>query len=373
MFRARLGTPAPVSGWVQARCGVPAWFWVACLVLGAGLGCYSTHGLPPAALGVLGQSGHPREILLSSGQQGRVRIGPGSLVRFHRVDGAATEWTAASNVRIAPDLIVIGWGPAGPQILRWQHVAGIEVNELDMGRTVVGAVGGTTLVLVAAATEVLVLGALAAMHVRVDEVGFTRAAIEGVVSQAGRHLDGDPAAPVRPEESDVSPEEVLTARPLFSAQARRRDLVRASLAVESGAETGLPVLEPQFGLMGSLRVLHVLELGLGMNLTDPGPLLTTAEAATAPLAQRLRLSARGRVGLHLDLDMARRVALLLAEEVAVSPGGWVDARTVWGLRFRLGESWQVGLLPMNPRVAWSTREPLSRTSFASTFEVAWVF
>jgi hypothetical protein len=348
---------------------------VAALTLTGGAGCYSTQGLPLPALGSLRRSDQSREVLLEAGQQGRLRIRPASLVRFRRIDGATTAWTQASNVRLTPDLVVIGWGPEPPQVLRWEHVDGIEVNDLDMGMTLMGVVGGASLVMVAAATEMVILAALESCHVRVDQVGLTRAALDGVVSAAGRHLEEDPAAPrVRADESDAPPEAVLAARPLFSAQARRRDLVRATLGVDSGVEAGGPVLRPQVGVFASLRLLNVLELGAGINMVDVrAPTFESLPALEAPLVDRVRVSGRGRIALHMDLDQRRRVALMLGQEVGFSSGGWADLRTVWGMRFRLRDAWQLGVLPFNPRVTWSRGDALSQTAYASSLELAWVF
>jgi len=360
---------------LRLRPDAPAAVALVALTLAGVAGCYSTEGLPAPALGSLRRPDQSREIVLEAGQPGRLRIRPASLVRFRRVDGATTAWTQASNVRLTSDLIVVGGGPERPQVLRWEHVDGIEVNDLDMGMTLLGVVGGTSLVMVAAATEMLIVAALESCHIRVDQVGLTRAALDGVVSAAGRHLDEDPSAPqVRADENDAPLDAVLAAHPLFSAEARRRDLVRASLGVDSGVEAGGLLLRSQVGVFASLRLLNVLELGVGINMVDVGvPIAEGVPALDAPLVDRVRVSGRGRIALHLDLDDRRRVALMLGQEVGLSSGGWADLRTVWGMRFRLRDAWQLGVLPFNPRVTWSRGDALSQTAYASSVELAWVF
>lgn len=374
VFRPRPKFTANVPG---VRRGVRPAFTVGVtiLALAAAAGCYSTQGLPAPGLAALQRSEQDREIILAAGERSRVRIRPGSLLRFHRADGASTAWAKASDVRLTPGWVVIGWGPAAPQVLPWERVAGVEINDLDVGRTIVGAVAGTSLVLVAAMTEGIIVGALKAVRVDVGEIGLTRAVVAGVVAQAGRHLDDDSSPPLT-ETPEAGPPvaEVLAARPLFSTEARRRDLVRASLGVDSGVEMGAPLLRSQVGVFGSLRILNMLEVGAGVTMVD-------ADTATfdgtptleAPLVERVRVTGRGRVGLHLDLDAGRRFALVLAQEVGVSSGGWLDARTVWGMRFRLRDNWQLGVLPMNPRVTWTRKDVLSRTAYATSIELVWLF
>ncbi|MEP6654642.1 MAG: hypothetical protein ABJA82_14870 [Myxococcales bacterium] len=344
-----------------------------------GASCYSTQAQRAPGLDSLRQPNQSREILLAVGQQGRIRIRPGSLVRFRRVDGASTSWVEATRVRLTPEVIVVDRGQAGSQVLHWTEVAGVEVNDLDVGLTIVGVAAGATLTMVAAVTEVVVVAALESVHIRVHEVGLTRATVDALMSATGRHIDDDPMERrLLAEEGDVALAEVMmSARPLFSTEARRRDLLRASLAIDSGVvwEQGLPLT--QVGVMGSFRLLNILELGLGVGMADVGPPAggrppPAISLGTAPPVDRVRVTGRGRLGLHLDLDAARRVALFLGQEVGVSSGGWVDTRTIWGVRFRLSDRWELGLLPFNPRVSWPQPNGLSMTAYASSLELAWV-
>ena len=348
---------------------------LAVLVVGAG-GCYATQSVAPGALGELRHVNRARELVLRSGERSRVRIGPGSWIRFRRVDGLFTSWVEARNLRVGPDQVVLGDGSSGDGlVLRWNDLVGLEVNDVDTGRTVVGIAAGTSLVVLAAAAEVIVIAALVAAtggHLNGD-LGLTRGALEAVLGHAGERPEDAPEALTYGDEASGA-EPVVLVSPLFAPEARRRDIVRFGASIETGIEVGGNLMQSEATVNIGLRLLNVLELGAGLS-TLTGPLGTGDAAADPSSANGLwaasRIVPRARLGLHLDLDPSRRVALALGQQGGIGTHGWVDLRTEWGVRVRLNDRLQLGGYPFNPRVAWPSTAA-SRTTYVSALELAWL-
>jgi hypothetical protein len=161
---------------------------------------------------------------------------------------------------------------------------------------------------------------------------------------------------------------------LFAAEARRRDLVRFGASVETGLEVGGNWMRSETTVNVGLRLFNVLELGAGLS-TLTGPLHPADTAAVASNADGLwaasRIIPRARLGLHLDLDPGRRVALALGQQVGIGTHGWIDLRTEWGVRVRLNDRLQLGVYPFNPRIGWQSATP-ARTTYVSALELAWL-
>jgi hypothetical protein len=334
-------------------------------------GCYATQPVAPEAFGELRRGNRSRELVLRSGERSRVRIGPGSWVRFQRVDGLFTAWVAARTLQVGPDHVALGVPPDG-LVLRWNDLVAVEVNDVDTGRTVVGIVAGTSLVVLAAATEVLVLAALGAAsggHLHGGDVGLARGAMNAVLEHAGERPEDDPEALTHGDEV-TGADPVVLVSPLFAAEARRRDIVRFGASVETGIETSGNLMLSEATVTLGLRLLNVLEFGAGLSTVTDGSAGTTAPTET-DLWARSRVIPRARLGLHLDLDANRRFALALGQQVGVGTHGWIDLRTEWGLRVRLNDRLQVGLYPVNPRVSWPGTAT-ARTTYVSAVDVTWM-
>ena len=349
-------------------------------------GCYATQSLAPEDLGDLRRGARSREVVLRSGQRQQVRIGPASWVRFRCVDGATTSWVEAKDLRMTSTGVALGARPDASLILHWDEVQGVEVNDVDLGRTVVGVVAGTSLVIVAAAAEVTAIAVLSALTGgRVNgDLGLTRGAFEAVLEHVGERPENAPNA-LRPEsrrgdedddDAALASASLVTAHPLFTSEARRRDIVRLGASVEMGMESGGGVLRPEATMTAGLRLLNVLEVGAGLSMLGGSLGATNVSAAdlgtaAIPGVSGTWLIPRARVGLHLDLDPNRRVALALGQQVGVSAHGWVDLRTEFGVRLRIGDRFQLGLYPLNPRVSWNETSPTHNTTYVSAVELGW--
>lgn len=345
------------------------------VVLVGAVGCYATQPVAPEAFGELRRGNRSRELVLRSGERSRVRIGPGSWIRFQRVDGLYTSWIEARTLRVGPDHVALGQ-PDDGLILRWSDLVAVEVNDVDAGRTVVGIVAGTSLVVLAAAAEVLVLAALEAAtggHLHGGDLGITRGAMNAVLEHAGERPEDAPEALTHGDAAAVG-EPVVLVSPLFAREARRRDIVRFGASVETGIEVSGNLMQSEATAMLGLRWLNVLELGAGLS-TVTGPLTDDSGAATAATTTGLwatsRVIPRARLGLHLDMDANRRFALALGQQVGVGTHGWVDLRTEWGLRVRLNDRLQAGIYPVNPRISWPGTAA-ARTTYVSALELSWL-
>lgn len=345
-----------------------------------GGGCYATHSVAPEVVGALRRGSRSREVVLRSGERGHVRIGPGSWVRFRRVDGAMTAWVEAKTLHVAPDCLVVGSPRVDDAlVLRWDDLQGVEVNDVDAGRTAIGIVAGTSMVILAAAAELTVVVALSALtggHFNGD-VGITRGAFEAVLDKVGERPENDPDALAPSDQPDdaLNAINLIAASPLFAAEARRRDIVRFGAGVEMGLESGGGVLRSEATVNAGLRLLNVLEVSGGLSMLGSPLGANDGLQPTLPTTGNpgaTRLVPRARLGLHLDLDANRRIALALGQQVGISTGGWVDLRTDWGVRLRVSDRFQLGIHPFNPRVTWQNATVGARTTYVSAVELDWL-
>jgi hypothetical protein len=251
-------------------------------------------------------------------------------------------------------------------LIAYRDIAKIEINDLDMGDTLVGIVAGTTAVVAAATVEACLIATLEAItggHMDSD-LGITRAAFVAAVDHIGERPKETPAAQqaVMPApDDDLS----LGFRPLFSGQAVRRDWLRLVASMEVGSEEIHPT--PMSSVAAGLRLWNVLEVGGGVAARSH------ASAEAGPY--RMRFSPFLRMGLHLDLDSRRRVAIPLLFDL-----GWVDgrntARFTYGLRVRLTDRLGVGLLPWNPMslpIVAADGQPGTRVVHMSSLEMNFAF
>ncbi len=344
-------------------------------------GCYGTRSAPATRVSALKQGGHGREIVLKQGPLG-VHIGPRSWVRFALRDGRRTPWFEAGSLRVSDLMIVTTDGQPHPLAgapvvggLAWEDLASIEVNDLDLGKSVLGVCAGSGVVAVAATTELLLIGALEAItggHANSD-LGITRGAFDMVVGEALKRPED--AAEVNPEMLDASVDEVAKTRPLFSGRAQRRDLTIFTFAAEGGFDA-MPTLPSDLsgGALGAvggvavgLRLVNIFELGLGVRSSLVAP-ATDAEPA------RIISTPFFRMGLHLDLDAARRVAVAVGADLGGLPGEG-HARFLYGVRVRLTDRVQLGLYPWNPvGISRYTEagQQVSSSSRLNLLELSWL-
>jgi hypothetical protein len=296
-----------------------------------------------------------------------VHIGPRSWVRFRLKGGAVTPWFQARKLNVNQRLVVLTGGRAHPdpapssdQALLWEDVAAVEVNDFDLAETVAGATAGSVIVVTAAAAEVLLLGAIAAVtggHASGD-LGITRGAVDLLAGEVLKRPDEAPDAGAVVLAATATE---LEARPLFSGQGRRRDLVLFTAGVEGGLGAG-DALAPVGGVTAGLRIDHLFDLGLGVRTSLAGS-NGSRRTVSAPFL---------RLGLHLDLDAGRRVAVAVGAELGGTSSA-THARFLFGARVRITDSLQLGLYPWNP-VATTAAEPGAppSPSRVSLLEVSWL-
>lgn len=334
-------------------------------------GCYTTSATGGKQALRLGAGGSAREILLPNGSLTGIRVRPSSWIRLSLRDGSATRWFEARNVRVAEGML-LGHGCAARRGIECERtvmvasrdIAKIEINDFDMGDTLIGIAAGTSVVVAAAAVEACLLVALEAVTGgRLNsDLGITRAAIEAAVKPAGRRPAETPWEE-QPDTAPPDPELVAHARPLFSRQAERRDWVRLMLSSEAGFDDARP--SPSAGVVATLRLWNVLELGGGLRFAGQA----TSELENGRLVRPIPFL---RYGLHLDLDARRQVAIPLLVD-----HGWADGgscvRLTFGVRVRLTERFSLGIFPFNP--VWSPApDPSStnrRLSHVTGLEAAW--
>ncbi|HXI59399.1 MAG TPA: hypothetical protein VNO55_25205 [Polyangia bacterium] len=347
---------------------------LACLLTVAS-GCYSTQTAALGGLVALPRGDSGREIVVRQGVPG-VHMGPRSWVRFRRDDGTRTRWVQAGTLFVSEQAIVVpgrpvltGALPEPTERLNWRAIQSIEVNDVDLARSAGGLVGGTGLVVLAITADAVLMLAVASVTGHGGGEGpFTRGVTELVSDQVLKRPENDP--PVNPWRAPPSPRlapvEPLVSRPLFAPSAWRRDLFLFTVGSEVGLASGT-----SSGAVGAIavgvRFVHVVEVAAGVR------------GLPQPTFGRQRFSSVAsepfvRAGLHLDLDAARRCALVVGGEA-----GYLDRaaqlRLVYGFRLRPTDSLQVGFYPWNPvkavGPAASSQPPVA--AHVSLMEVSWLF
>jgi hypothetical protein len=339
-------------------------------------GCYGTRSAPATRVSQLKRGGHGREIVLRQGLLG-VHVGPRSWVRFALRDGSHTPWVEAGRLRVNDTVIVTTDGYTQPYTgnavaggLAWEDLAWIEVNDLDLGKSVVGVCAGTGAVALAATAEILLIGAIEAVtggHVNTD-LGITRGAFDAVAGQVLKRPDDDDDLELRAGPT-VSIMDAADALPLFSGRAHRRDLAIFTFATEGGVDvtSSVPVGPGVAGVTVGLRLMNIFEVGVGVRSSLTAPLVTgdAIRVASTPFF---------RFGLHLDLDAARRVAVAVGADLGGLPGE-TQARFLFGVRLRLTDTLQVGIYPWNP-IARSQTPDIGPAVFSSSrmnlLELSWL-
>lgn len=319
--------------------------------------CFTHHTIPAEEMNPLRRADQRREIVLRDKDRARVRVTPRSRIRVQIDGGHYTRWMSATDLRLRPEGLV-----AGDVVLHWEEIHGLEVNDFDLGRTIIGTAGGTTVIVLAAVAESLVIGGIAAAtggRVQISQIGLTSATVDAVVDLAtSTHLDDAPLvlAPAAPE-----PELALRSRPLFAGAARRRSIVRASIASEAGVGWAEVGAHAESGVTGAFRLFGSLELGAGLRYQHR-PIGDPAPSGISPFI---------RCGLHLDLDAARRIALPALVEIGVGRSTVSDVRLVWGVRIRLSDKLQLGIHPFTPIVY--SAAPTHVSTRVSTIDLAALF
>jgi hypothetical protein len=264
-------------------------------------------------------------------------------VRFNLRDGSRSPWFEAGKLKVNDVMVMTSGGQSRPvdrspylEGLRWVQVATVEVNDFDLGETVAGVTAGAAVIVTAAAAEVLLLTALESMtcgHFQSD-LGITRVAVKAVTREALQRPPED--LQVRAMTLDVPAAADLNVKPLFSSEARRRDLVLFTVSSEAGVDAGLA---PVAGVAAGVRIDNLLELQLGAR----GALMP----ATSDQPAQMRSVPFFRLALHLDLDAARRVALAVGADIGATSEE-TRVRLLYGLRVRVTDRLQIGLYPWNP-------------------------
>jgi hypothetical protein len=306
-------------------------------------GCYATTSASVTDVASLRRGAHSREVVLKQGPLG-VHLGPSSWVRFTLRDGGRSPWFQAGKLRVNAEMVMTTGGRARPEDpspdaegIPWDAIASVEVNELDVGETVAGVTMGAAVIVTAAAAELALLAALQAVtdgHVNGD-LGLTRAAVDAVGGEALKRPEEDREARVLALDATAAD---LAATPLFTPEARRRDQVLFTVSTEAGLDAGLTP-SPVAGVAAGLRLGNFFDAQLGARASlTPATEMQPAQVRSVPFL---------RLGLHLDLDAGRRVALAAGADFGLTSEE-VRVRFLYGVRVRVSDRLQLGVYPWNP-------------------------
>jgi hypothetical protein len=171
--------------------------------------------------------------------------------------------------------------------------------------------------------------------------------------QSGHHLDltvpVDPQGPVDPDGVAIPPPPPpppsAAALPLFTAGLQRQARVLWHASLWGGGDLTDRV-SGGAGVHVGMRLAHVFEVGFGARLLGH----RTDREVAAGFGTRTDWMGLMRVGLHFDLDAARRVAIPLGLDVGA--GHAVPyVRMYVGLRVRLVSGLYLGIYPISPTYA----------------------
>ncbi|HVZ74746.1 MAG TPA: hypothetical protein VHJ20_20325 [Polyangia bacterium] len=334
-------------------------------------GCYATTSAAVDPASALRRGAQRREIVVAGGPLG-AHVGPSSWLRFTLRDGARTPWLVAGRLRVNDARVDTTGALAHPTdappantSVAWADVASVEVNELNMPETFAGVAAGTVVVTTAAVVEVALLAIVSSAscgHVNGD-LGLTRGAFEAVAGEAFQRPDDEETAPppsIPTLEANEDPP-----RPLFASEARRREVALFTFSTEAGVDAGLGP-GAVGGVAAGVRLAHVFDVQLGARTS----LTPTSNSPTTPALVRSLPFVR--LGLHLDLDAGRRVALAVGGDLAMSSDE-TRLRLLYGVRVRATDHLQIGLYPWNPVAVSTTAAPSPGPSRLNLVELTWLF
>lgn len=382
------------------------------IALGASLalGACNTAGLvarPTLAQKLQGD--HHTSISLPTVDGGSQRLDPRSRIRFELGDRTVTEWVRAADLRTGKQGIFVGT----ELLATWEELRLAEVENLSGGKVLFG-------VLAVAAVVAIVVAMVAGKGKgggggKSAKVGGAKvrgsrgggSGIGGLFGASGRghrrvrrrhyyrhrpHLGlrlglalaagSDPPPPPPPRTESFAPREggegerptqveqpPAVTRPLFTKDARRRASYRFFAAASMGSD-----LRNTNGLSDELtlgiRFAELLELGAGFR---------HSWVAHTEAGQDHAATYQGflRLGLHIDLDSGRYIAVPISMDVGFGSAQSVTWKLNFGLRVRPVDWLWVGLYLFNPSYdkydADTALAKASRWSFPSSLEVGFTF
>ena len=289
-----------------------------------------------------------------------VRIDPNSEVRFERSDGAWTDWYAASELLVNDDGVFFREGDG----LRWADVRSSEVKNLSGGKTLVGVVAVSALVVGLVAVALVARKAPGLPWKLGDAAarGTAHATVHVVARLPVSSGGGYAPSSTSDEPSQLSGSSgyelpsPTDAHGLFDGSERRRASVRVGASLDYGAAFGRKN-EWSASVVPMLRLTDLFEIGGGMRLIRD---------------DRVWLA---RVGLHAELDARRMFALPFSIDLGGGSTVAFHARLNFGLRVQVLEGLWLGLNPLNPTYT-RLRDPIGAMphwSFPTTLETSFAF
>lgn len=260
------------------------------------------------------------------------------------IQAPRTEPTPAAGAPFTIDLPV---GPGQTEGLTWDQIAHLEISNVSGAKTFGGVIG--TLALTAALLPVAGVASMAGGSFGSGGGSGGGGAAVNLAGHVGGGTggDGDPPEPSVPRPPGPRLEDAAITRSLFGWNMRRQAIVRFVFALDGDVGTDYRRLDGvHAGSLLAFRFLDIIEVGVAVR-----SLLTLLPADTdRPASSEHAVIGAFHLGLHLDMDARRRVAIPLA--VDLGSGGPVrfQGRIQLGLRVRVAGPFSVGIYPLTPVV-----------------------
>lgn len=159
----------------------------------------------------------------------------------------------------------------------------------------------------------------------------------------------------------------INVQPLFTAEARRRRIVRFVPKGEVGAELHAITRGLGAGALFSFRLFDIFEFGAGARY-----LYTRLSGPNGPFSHSTVIGVVNH-SAHIDLDLRRRVAVVLGLDLGGGGGIEFMTRFQFGVRIRYARVLFSGLYPFNPTYLSFTTEPLANQASGWSFPTSLEF
>lgn len=310
--------------------------------------CTTTQSVSIPELRSVSRGAHDSALVLRATDGTTVRIDPNTSFRFTTEDGTETEWLAARALQVGSRGVFIERGSETRRIA-WEDITAIDARNLSGSKSLAlvigsGAVVAAIVALAASKSSPRLTTPVVYTGTRVAIIAAQAADVDDSVEQDAPPSAHEPA----PIENVRTPEDAATAQ-LFQGKIRRRSSVELVPAfagfgrLSAGTLSGADPLRYAASASIVARFAEMAELGFGVAYHQ-----AVMQHEDERRTRESQLTGFLRAGATFYLDDTHRVGVPVLIDVGFGSDVAIETRIALGLRFRVFDSFMLGLYPAIP-------------------------